>query len=255
MTATTRKHHGRLIDTSVRINTTPMRVWEAWADPQKIADWFVDRAEGIARPGEAMTWIFDTFNYRQAVPIVEAVPGETFVIGSGETPGPQGHPYLMEITIAKDAGETVMRLVNSGFSEDARFDDEYEGVVSGWKMALGTMKRWLERYGDGHRSHRLVLEPAAYSYERLQPLFQATEGRRRWLEPALAADAEVLADTGRETLLAWDAQDGVLGLKAFRMGPQAMLALDFSTWAAAPPDLAATEDALRQALGRLKTLL
>ena len=39
---------GRVIDTSVSIDTTPERAWNAWADPQQIANWFVDRAEGVA---------------------------------------------------------------------------------------------------------------------------------------------------------------------------------------------------------------
>jgi uncharacterized protein YndB with AHSA1/START domain len=64
-TKTPRKHHGRLIDTSIRIETTPDRAWSAWTDPQAIANWFVDRAEGTAAPGEVMTWFFDTFHYRQ----------------------------------------------------------------------------------------------------------------------------------------------------------------------------------------------
>jgi uncharacterized protein YndB with AHSA1/START domain len=251
MNATKRKHHGRTIDTSIRIKTTPMRVWQAWADPQQIANWFVDRAEGVATPGEVMTWFFDTFNFRQPVPIVEANPGETFVIGSGDAPGPQGHPYLMEITISKEQGDTVVRLVNSGFSEDAKFDDEYEGVVSGWKMALATMKQWLERYPNSRRTHRIVMEPSTYTYEKLRPLFHTVEGRRRWLEPAGNANAEVLADTGREVLLAWDECDGVVGLKAFRMGPQPMLALDASTWSEAPVALDEIERALRPALRRL----
>ena len=251
-TTTKRKHHGRTIDTTIRMKTTPMRAWNAWADPEQIANWFVDRAEGIATPGEVMTWFFDTFNFRQPVPIVEANPGETFVIGSGDTPGPQGHPYLLEITITKEQGETVMRLVNSGFSEDAKFDDEYEGVVSGWKMALATMKHWLEHYPNSRRAHRIVMEPASYSYEQLRPLFHTVEGRKRWLEPLALAHADLLADTGREVLLAWDERQGVVGLKAFRMGPQRMLALDMSTWSETVADeLDAFDGALRSALKRL----
>ena len=255
MTITKRTHHGRVIDTSIRMKTTPMRAWEGWADPQKIANWFVDRAEGVARPGEVMTWFFDTFNFRQPVPIVEANPGETFVIGSGGAPGPQGHPYLMEITISKEQGDTVMRLVNSGFSEDAKFDDEYEGVVSGWSMALATMKHWLERYPNSHRTHRIVMESATYSYDDLRPLFHSVEGRKRWLEPLVDADAQVLADTGREVLLAWDEQQGVIGLKAFRMGPQQMLALDVGTWSDAPRQRDEVDAALRAALQRLLRIL
>ncbi len=251
----TRKHHGRLIDTSVRIDTTPLRVWQAWANPEHIANWFVDRAEGIAAPGEVMTWFFDTFNYRMPVPILEAEPGKTFVTGSGDIPGPQGLPYLMEITIAQDHGTTSMRLLNSGFSPDAKFDDEYEGVVSGWKAALATMKVWLERHADDRRTHRLALQPAKYSADALRPWFHTIDGRREWLEPLIAGDSIVLVDSGREALLDWPDQDAVLGLKAFRMGPQQMLALDMSTWSAQPRNLDGIASQMRDALSRLVALL
>ena len=249
-----RAHHGRVIDTEVRIKTTPEQAWQAWSDPQQIANWFVDRAEGVAKPGEVMTWMFDTFNYTMPVPIIEAEPGRTFVTGSGDVPGPQGLPYLMEITITQAGGETIVRLVNSGFSADAAFDDEYEGVVSGWTMALATLKRWLERYSTRSRTHRIEIQPASYTWETLHPLFHTVEGRGAWLEPAVGADAAVLADTGREVLLAWEAHDAVLGLKAFRMGPQPVLALDFSTWSPAPRVDAAV-DAMQQALSRLVSRL
>jgi uncharacterized protein YndB with AHSA1/START domain len=250
-----RKHHGRLIDTSVRIDTTTDRAWSAWTDPQEIANWFVDRAEGSAAPGEVMTWFFDTFNYRQPVPVIEAQPGSTFVIGSGDTPGPQGLPYLLEILIERDGGSTVVRLLNSGFSPDAKFDDEFEGVVSGWKMALGTLKYWLEHHDRVKRTHALVIEPAQYEWSALTALFTTREGRRRWLEPSLPADAATLVDTGREVLLAWPQRQGVVGLKAFRMGPQPVVALELSSWptpAQQPLDLRAE---LHASLIRLKAVL
>jgi uncharacterized protein YndB with AHSA1/START domain len=254
-TKTSRRHHGRVIDTSIDIRTSPHRAWLAWADPEHIANWFVDRAEGVAAPGEMMTWVFDTFNYRQPVPIVEAEPDRTFVVGSGDQPGPQGLPYLMEITITREGGSTTIRLVNSGFSPDAKFDDEFEGVVSGWKGALAAMKYWLENYPDARRTHRIVIEPAAYTFAALGPLFHTIEGRRRWLPPLLDDHATVLADTGREVLMAWPEREAVLGLKAFRMGPQPMLALDFSTWAATPDDVETTVTDLRAALARLTARL
>jgi uncharacterized protein YndB with AHSA1/START domain len=245
-----RKHHGRVIDTDIRIKTSPHRAWLAWADPEHIANWFVDRAEGLAKPGEVMTWFFDTFNYRQPVPIVEAEPDQTFVIGSGDQPGPHGVPYLLEITITREGGDTTIRLVNSGFSADAKFDDEFQGVVSGWKGGLATMKYWLEHHPDARRTHRIVIEPAAYTWSALEQPFHTVAGRRLWLEPLIRVDADVLVDTGREVLLAWPDQKAVLGLKAFRMGPQPVVALDFSTWAASP-DVDAVATHLRAALGRL----
>ena len=251
----TRKHHGRIIDIDVRIDATPLRAWEAWANPEHIANWFVDRAEGTAAPGEVMTWFFDTFNYRLPVPIVEVEPGKTFVTGSGDAPGPQGLPYLMEITITQDHGTTAMRLLNSGFSPDAKFDDEYDGVVSGWRMALATLKHWLERYPANRRTHQLVLQPATYSADALHPWFHTTDGRRQWLEPVMAGGGRVLVDTGREVLLDCPDRDAALGVKAFRLGPQQMLALDLSTWSASPRDLEDTTGQLQHALTRLTEVL
>jgi uncharacterized protein YndB with AHSA1/START domain len=248
-----RTHHGRSIDTSIRINTSPERAWAAWANPQDIANWFVDRAEGVAAPGEVMTWFFDTFNYRLPVPIIEAEPGKTFVTGSGDQPGPQGFPYLLDVTIARAAGTTVVRLLNSGFSPDATFDDEFEGVVSGWKMALATMKHWLEHYDGAQRKHAIAIEPASYGWPALSPLFSTADGRRTWLEPLLSADSAVLVDTGREVLLASPEREGVFGLKAFRMGPHTVVAVDFSSWSAKTDEQISSE--LAAALGRLKTQL
>jgi len=254
MTPTIRKRYGRTIETSTRIKTTPQRAWEAWADPEQIANWFVDRAEGRAAPGEVMTWIFDAFDYRQPVPIEEATPGEAFVIGSGDRPGPHGHPYMLEITIASDRGETTIRLVNSGFREDAAFDDEFEGVVSGWTLALATLKHWLERFPERRRTHRIVIEPADYTLAQLRPLY-ATAAGRGWLGSLMPADAPVLADTGREVLLAWHTRDAVLGLKAFKMGPQPMLALDLSAWREKPFDVASVDSEMREALTCLRARL
>lgn len=255
MTTTTRKHHGRIIETDIRIDATPIRVWQAWADPTHIANWFVDRAEGVAAPGEVMKWIFEAFNLELPVPIVDAEPGKSFVTGGGDNPGPHGLPYLMEITIAKEAGTTTMRLVNSGFSTDAKFDDEYDGVVSGWKSALATMKYWLERYPDFRRTHRLVMQPGSYSWEQLWRWFHTADGRRDWLELVLPRDSRVVVDTGREVLLEWPAENAVLGLKAFRMGPTQMLALDLSTWNEGPRQVDRLTSVMNGALVRLSQLV
>ena len=255
MTTTTRKHHGRVIDTDVRIDATPLRVWEAWANPEHIANWFVDRAEGVAAPGEVMKWFFDSFNLELPVPIIEAKPGKTFVTGGGDAPGPHGLPYLMEITITKQAGTTTMRLVNSGFSPDAKFDDEYDGVVSGWKCALATLKHWLERYPDLRRTHRIVIQPASYSWEQLWPWFHTADGRCQWLDPLVPSDSRVLVDSGREVLLEWPGENAMLGLKAFGMGPQRMLALDLSRWSKNPRALDDVTAQLNDGLARLSRFL
>jgi hypothetical protein len=187
------------------------------------------------------------------VPIAEVEPGRLFVVSSGDQPGPDGLPYLMEITIEKDGGETVMHLVNSGFSDAPDKDEKARGVDSGWQMALSTMKLWLERYPMRARRHHIVVRPARHDAGALRDLFATSSGRSLWLEPDIPARGEVLCDTGSEVLLSWDARDAAVGLKSFAMGPQQMVALDYSCWPAAGE----TEDAdeskarLTRALDRL----
>lgn len=46
------EHKGRVLRAEIETSATPQQAWEAWADPEKIAHWFVDRATGEARPAE-----------------------------------------------------------------------------------------------------------------------------------------------------------------------------------------------------------
>ena len=256
-----RKHHGRVIDTSIRINTSPRKAWDAWADPQQIANWFVDRAEGEAKAGSTMKWFFEAFNYKLDIPIIEAEPGRTFVTGGGPQPGSGGLPYLMEITIAKDGDATVMNLVNSGFSESPEKHGTFRDTESGWKCALLTMKVWLERYPELKRRRTIVMRAKPHSPDRRHELYATANGRRQWLAPDIPADGEVLIDTGTEVMLDWPSEHSLLGLKSFDMGPQQMVALDLSVWSTFAPaaDAASAtadrEARLNRALDRLITLL
>ena len=250
-----RKHHGRVIDTSIRLRASPQQVWEAWADPQQIANWFVDRAEGEARAGSTMKWFFEAFNYALDIPILEAEPGRTFVTGGGPQPGPDGLPYLMEITIQKSGAVTVLNLVNSGFSEEPDKHGTFRDTESGWKCALLTLKFWLERYPALRRRRTIVMQPSTHPPARLHELYATPEGRRQWLAPDIPVEGEILLDTGTEVMLDWPAERALLGLKSFDMGPKPMVALDLSQWSAARAEIADdTRARLHRALDRLVSL-
>lgn len=59
-----RRHLGPVVEKEIAIDATPKEVWEAWAEPEGIARWFVDRAEGRMEAEATVTWIFETFGYR-----------------------------------------------------------------------------------------------------------------------------------------------------------------------------------------------
>ncbi len=266
------EHQGRIVRQEVRICATPDQVFEAWADPEKITRWFVDRAEGRGTSGSVMTWSFDHFGYQMPVPIIEATPGRRFVTG-GEIPGRP--PALMEIDLSREGEITVVRLANSGLLEGEAWEEAYQGVDSGWRLALASLKHQLERYPDRRRTHLLSMRQARFDFPASLSFYTTPAGLDAWLttraridggamRPGASVDfevrdagrltGEVLAFSGREVLLEWREQQGVLALKAFTMGPaQRMIALDFCTWTTGAPMLA--QAALDGAMERLAARL
>jgi hypothetical protein len=223
--------------------------------------------------GGTVTWYFDAFDMALTIEVYEAKPGERLVFG-GQRPG--GPPALQEVILERDGGATVLRLVNSGFMEGDEWDEEFEGIDSGWTMALAQLRRWLEHYPDARGSaHVTVMRPATFDYDTLQSRYRTAVGLGEWLgndvvctpEPlgeearlrlridgALPLEGDVLASSSRELLVSWPEQRGVLCLKAFSAGPDTrMVALDFRAWDRPNGEVAEVREHLQRALDRLVT--
>ncbi len=264
-----RSHTGRVVRKEIQLEASAREVWDAWADPDLIAKWFVDKAEGKAEPGQVMTWIFESFGYRIPVPILEAEPGKSLVIG-GEMPGRP--PFLQEIDLEQDGGKTVIRLANSGFGEGEDWDDEYEGVDSGWVMALTTLKHWLENFREQPRTHVICMRPVPFEYAQVQPLFTSVEGLSSWLGDDIALsptplteggiltvtlpgneklEGKVIARTHREVLVDWPRKNAVLGLKCFKGPDGRTVALDFNAWGLLETDATWARKTMEELVDRL----
>ncbi len=179
--STSFEHKGRILRTEIKTSATPEQAWEAWADPEKIAQWFVDRATGEAKPGETMTWFFDKFGYVLPYKIVEAVPGNLIVF---KWEAPQGNPGILEVRIEREGSATIVRLINSGFREGAAWDEEYEGVSSGWKMALAILKFYLENHFARKKTTIFIFQPAKFTYEEVLQNFLDPTRLAMWLTTA-----------------------------------------------------------------------
>jgi len=252
----------------LRTTADPDKAWAAWAEPDKIAGWFADQARGEPVPGGKLVHVFSSFGMELEYDVLEAEPGKLLVL-RGQSP--QGFEFRQEIRIAVEDGETVIRLIHSGFGDDADWGEEYEGIDSGWKLALALLKHYLEHHFGRPRTGFLAMRPTALSYEGVQPLFRSAEGLGRWLvdsgslEGLTSGDpfrltlsdggrisGRVLADSGREIALSWDEIDGALELKIFPAGPQGrMVALRGSSWGLAESEMQEIAAKMEQALGRL----
>jgi uncharacterized protein YndB with AHSA1/START domain len=259
-------HKGRMIRAEIETSATPLQAWEAWADPEKIAQWFTDRASGgEAKPGGTMAWFFDKFGYALPYTVLDAEPGKLFVL---KWEPPQGDTGILEVRIEQQGGTTLVKLINSGFREDAAWNDEYEGVASGWKMALAILKHYLENHFARAKTMILVLRPASFNYEQLREYFLDESKLARWLttsgsigkvgdscELKLRDDGmlhgQVLAVTRREVTVSWKEIGGTLELKGFSMGPQRLLGVRIFSWRLNASEAKKIENQIEAAVDRL----
>jgi len=258
-------HKGRMIRAEIETSATPLQAWEAWADPEKIAQWFTDRASGEAKPGGTMTWFFDRFGYALSYTVLDAAPGELFVL---KWEPPQGDTGILEVRIELQRGTTLVKLINSGFREDAAWNDEYEGVASGWKMALAILKHYLENHFARSKTMILVLRPASFNYEQLREYFLDESRLAHWLttsgsigkvgdscELKLLDDGtlhgQVLGVTRREVTVSWKEIGGTLELKGFSIGPQRLLGVRIFSWRLNASEAKKIENQIEAAVDRL----
>lgn len=257
-------HVGRTIKKQIRTSAPPSLAFRAWSEPDELARFFVDAAEGTVEPGGTYTWRWETFDFTVPCHVYEVVPGSRIVMGEGLD---AQRPHILEVTVEQDGGDTVVTLINSGFSEDAAFDDEFEGIDSGWTRVLAIMKHYLENhfgkdrglftslrmgeidldavapwYRDAHRLGEWLLEDGDPTVD---GSFTATlKGGRKW-------SGNLLTQTRRDSTFTWDEIDGILELTAFKMGPSAGICvrghgwgLDADTTAKIEAELGAATDVL-----------
>jgi len=263
------KHERRVIRDEIKTSASTQKAWEAWADPAKISQWFVDRAEGKAEAGADITWFFDKFNMELHYKVLEAVPGERLAI---LWPGPMPPPGILEVIIEREGGETLIRLVNSGFQEGAQFDEEYEGVVSGWHTSLALLREYVENYFGEPRTNILVIQPAQFEYSQVARYFCEPELLAKWLTKSgsigdtgeacklvlRSGDAltgRVIARTEQEVAVSWPEARATLELKSFSMGPQRMLGIRGSGWSMDANRAQEIEKQMTEAVARLASAM
>jgi uncharacterized protein YndB with AHSA1/START domain len=260
------EHTGRVIRDEIRIEAPADAVYRAWSDPETISAWFVGRMEGRMEPGETVTWSWadEDPGMRQRVLLADAP--RRFVT---EMELPQGASVL-EVVIEQDGGHSVVRLVQSGFGEGPEWDDEFEGMLSGWMMALGVLKLFVERYLGRQRREILVLGDAPFDREGIVELQRTEQGLARWLSRsgsvgrAVGEPVKLVLDDGRtltgtvlrttrwETLWSWDEIDGVVEIKAFRAAQWgSKVGVRISSWLGDAAELADVEGCLTTAVERL----
>src|SRR5438876_4955362 len=115
----------RSIELEIEVQGTPEEVWDAIATGHGITTWFVP-AQVEERVGGNVKLDFGPGLGAQTGVVTAWEPSRRFVYASTGLAGRQlAYEWLIE---AHSRGTCVVRLVNSGFLDDAEWQAEYDGT-------------------------------------------------------------------------------------------------------------------------------
>ena len=160
----------RQLNIELNIDAPIEAVWKALTDAEELTRWFP--LEAGTNPDGTM-WMGWRDDFRQTSRIEISQPPhhlrtvEVDVKISGEKPAgetSQGNPMEMEPTatdfyLESAGGKTVLRLVHSGFSADAEWDEWYDATQRGWDFQLWSLKNYLEHHRGRQRHVAYVRTP------------------------------------------------------------------------------------------------
>lgn len=229
------------VDVSRRLPATRHAVWEAWADPQRLAGWFVDEADARLDAADRVRWTWTEFELTVVYDVVDVEPPHRFELRA-EMPDGSERSLRIELT-ASGPARTDVRVAQWGFGDA----EEARAARSGWQISLELLALFLGRYQDRRRRSFLLMAPVQASPAAIRQLYRTGPGLGAWLgsSDGLPAEGEsfrvaldaggsitgrVLRATDREAAVTWDEIQGALELKAFP-GPDGLVAaIRVSSW-------------------------
>jgi uncharacterized protein YndB with AHSA1/START domain len=227
----------RTIRISQKIPASSDALWVACATPSGIAGWQADRVTGSVEPGETVGLGWPDLGVSIRLDVLELNVGRLVVFGHGES----------RVRFEVKDGEVEL-------SHSAPFEDDEElGTESSWRLALGTLSHYLERYAGQERETVWLVKPAKTTAEAAHAFFTLPDALGAWLGRASATlgavgsryrialsgggsmSGIVLAHTeGRDLALRWD--EANYSVITFRTLPsptgehERLLVISWSRW-------------------------
>ena len=146
----------RTLQHEIIIDAPVEAVWKAISDAEELTRWFVQEASIEPRVGGMLTFSWD--GEEKGHNRIDAwepnrklrLTSMPFEMGAAKHDGTT--PMVNEYTIERRDGKTVLRLVNSGIPDTPEWDGFYNGIDSGWRSFLRTLRHYLEHHGGRPRT-------------------------------------------------------------------------------------------------------
>ncbi len=121
-----RKH-----ELKIEVAATPAELWKALSTAQGIQSWFAPIARVEPGVGGGITGGWGPgMDFTQAIEVWE--------------PEQHLHAGRVDYYIEGNGDTTILRLVESGFGDDAKFDGEFESTGKAWPVFMTMLKRSAE---------------------------------------------------------------------------------------------------------------
>jgi uncharacterized protein YndB with AHSA1/START domain len=152
----------RSFDMTIDIAADPETVWKALTDAGELVRWFPFEARVEPGEGGTMFWGWgESWDWRHRIDAWEPSRHLRLVDDRYVPFDVHGQPIAdgrvrparvaIEITLEARGGSTRLRLVHSGFERGKDWDDEFEGISTGWQSELRNLKYYLERHSGRDR--------------------------------------------------------------------------------------------------------
>lgn len=134
----------RAIELSVEVPGTVEEVWQAIATGPGISSWFVPHQIEEREGGGVKMDFGPGFGEESARVAVWEPPSRVLFRAPDTEQGPGlAYEWLVE---ASGGGSCVVRLVNSGFGAGEGWDDQYDGMSTGWKIFMQNLRLHLTHF-------------------------------------------------------------------------------------------------------------
>lgn len=164
------------IEKEIAIDATPEEVWRALSEGEQLKRWFP--LDARVKPGVGgAVWLSwgEGSDWESPIEIWEPNRHLRTVDTTPATRDKPAARIAVDYIIKTRGGTTVLRVVHSGFADDAG-DDEQQSLDAGWASFLATLKNYLERHRGEPRAlaffrHPPVELPRSEVYRRVMKTF------------------------------------------------------------------------------------